>query len=401
MKDYKNKWFSKHELSLLGVNSIRSAWDKVGNRRSSQIANVSLGNPSDQPPSKLYQYIKELMEEPTIPQLFSYMDNAGYEETRLAVANDLMTTGLFPKGLDENSIVMTCGASGAFNCVFKAILNPLDEVIILSPYFVDFPNYVSNFNAIPKIVPLSGPEFDLDIDRIEAAITSKTKAIIVNTPNNPTGKVYSDEKIRALIELLNKKNIELDHPIFLLSDEVYREIIYNSLPHTSPCSYYPYSIMIYSFSKSLSIPGERIGYVAIHPNMEHKEELFQLIKLANRFLGFTNAPALVQRIIPKLLPLKLNLEEYYYKREILSSVLENCGFEFQKPQGAFYFFVKRPIDKDTFFKLSLDNNLIVVNSNPFGYEGYFRIAYCVDIDTVRLACRKIKKISQQISTIGS
>jgi len=388
-----SRWFSRKQLSCLGEKSIKSIWEWVG-KQEKDVADLSLGNPSGiLLPQKLLDQTKKLLQNPP-KGLFLYMDHAGYLETRRAIARDLVLFKFFPKELNENHIIMTVGASGGMNCIFSSILNPLDEVIILSPFFVDYPKYVANFSAISKIVSLKMPFFDLDINLIEKAITKKTKAIIINSPNNPTGKVYSKEKLDQLTKLLKKKSRELRHPIYLISDEVYREIIYKGNAFFSPCANYEFSIMVYSFSKSLSIPGERIGYVAIHPLMKKAETLFELIKLSNRTLGFVNAPSLIQKVIPYLLPLKFNNKIYQKQRDKLIFVLTKAGFEFQVPEGAFYFFIKLPCEEEKFMKIAKGNGLFVVSSKPFGVSGYFRIAFCVSEQTINLASKKLLEMGK-------
>lgn len=388
------RWFNKKQLSFLEEKSIRSAWERVSAYDKDSLADVSLGNPFDPPPKKVSQVIRHLLKESSSPRFSAYMDNAGYPETRVAIARDLVNQKLFPKGLNENHIIMTVGATGGLNCVLSALLNPQDEVILLCPFFVEFPKYILNHKGIAKIVCFKPPSFDLDTNLIEKAITRKTKAIIVNSPNNPTGKVYSAKKINSFIKLLKEKSSKLKHPIFLISDEVYREIIYPPRKFVSPCTNYSYSIMVYSFSKSLNLAGERIGYVAIHPEMEQADTLFSLIKLANRTLGFTNAPALIQKIIPKILPFKVNIQKYQKARRKLSLTLKKAGFNFQKPEGAFYFLVKIPIKEKKFFTLTDKLGLFVVNSRPFGTPGYFRIAFCQDSQTINRACKKILQLGR-------
>ena len=392
----KNRIYSKKILSYLNEDSIRKTWERVGEKKQKDIADVSLGNPTAiRPPLRLINRMRSLLQKPLPNGLFSYMDNAGFLETRKAVAKDLIKQKLFSRDLSENNIIMTSGASGALNCILLSILNPKDEVIILSPYFVDFPKYVKNFSGAPIIISLKPPFFDPDIDEVEKAITKKTKAIIINSPNNPTGKIYSKEKLDALSKLLKRKSRQLNRPIYLISDEVYREIVYKGNEFFSPCTNYDYSIMVYSYSKSLNIPGERIGYAAVNPKMPNGETLFQLIKLANRILGFTNAPALIQMAIPKILPLRFNVRNYQKQKEKFAFTLKNAGFEFSEPEGAFYFFVKLPFDEESFMRLAQREGLYIVNSKPFGRTGYFRIAFCVPEKTVDLACRKISKIGRK------
>src|SRR3989344_6179258 len=309
--DFKNNYFNKKQLDFLNENSIRSAFDSTGKGKAGIVADLSLGNPTSDFPSKsLTKQIKKILKSPLPRGFFSYMDNAGYKETRKAVALDLVRSNYFSTELSEDNIIMTVGASGAINCILSSILNPLDEVIILSPFFVDYPKYVLNFSGIPITVSLGPPDFDLNLKYIEKAITKRTKALIINSPNNPTGKIYSKESLHNLSILLKRKSREINNSIYLISDEVYREITYDGNEFNSPCAEYDDSIMAYSFSKSLNIPGERIGYAAIHPHLKNGDTLFQLIKFSNRTLGFTNAPSLFQRVVPKILPLKISNKKY-------------------------------------------------------------------------------------------
>lgn len=391
-----NNWFNQNLLSYLLEDSIRSAWERVSVTKKKLTADVSLGNPFYPPPKKIINLLIKKLRVSYGPRFLAYMDNAGYYETRWAVAKDLRKQGLFPKELNENHIVMTVGATGGLNCVLNALLNPNEEVILLNPYFVEFPKYIANHKGTVKIATLTPPYFDLEVKCIEKIISPKTKAIILNTPNNPTGKVYSASKIKALASFLKKKNNQFGRPIFLISDEVYRDIVYPPHHFVSPCCFYPYSIMVYSFSKSLNLPGERIGYVAIHPQADKNSILFNLIKTANRALGYTNAPALIQKIIPDILPVKLNLKNYQNSRAQLASALEKAGFSFQIPEGAFYFWVKIPTAEKRFFSSAKRAGLLVVNSEPFGVHGYFRMAFCQDPQTIRLACQKILMLAKSL-----
>ena len=268
----------------------------------------------------------------------------------------------------------------------------------MSPFFVDYPKYVLNFSGIPITVSLGPPDFDLNLKYIEKAITKRTKALIINSPNNPTGKIYSKESLHNLSILLKRKSREINNSIYLISDEVYREITYDGNEFNSPCAEYDDSIMAYSFSKSLNIPGERIGYAAIHPHLKNGDTLFQLIKFSNRTLGFTNAPSLFQRVVPKILPLKISNKKYQKQKDKLAAVLKEAGFKFNEPEGAFYFFVKLPLNEKKFIDISAKEGLFIVGSKPFGISNYFRMAFCVPEETVDLACRKIIEIGKKINT---
>jgi len=386
----------------LSENSIRAAWERSTKNQTAnnkQIVNLSLGNPSDLPPKLFFHYLGKLTKAGSKERFLGYMDNAGYIETRHAIARDLSNLNFFSKAINENYIVLTCGASGGINCTLHSLLNPLDEVILLSPYFVDYPKYILNHKGAVKTIKPKPPFFDIDIYQIEKTINKKTKAIIINSPNNPTGKIYSTERLKKLSNLLKNKSKSVGHPIFIISDEVYREIVYPPARFFSPVSFYSNSIMVYSFSKSLNIPGERIGYVAINPEAENANLLFNLIKLSNRTLGFTNAPAIGQKIIPRLLPLRMRINDYQKKRDILIKTLKESGFEFQEPEGAFYLFVKKPIDGNKFAELLEKIGLIVVDSDPFGIKGYFRIAFCYDMEIIKKGCKKLFDLGEEVKKI--
>ncbi len=395
---YNYQQFNKSAQKYLGENSIRSAWELAGQKMNLRFLDLSLGNPiAFPPPKKLINRMKKVLQGANSKGFFAYMDNAGYAKTRNKIAKDLVKNNLFPKGLSQDNIVLTCGASAAMNCVLTAIANKNDEIMLLSPYFVDFPKYITNSSAKAKIVNLKPPHFDLDVDLIARAINNKTKAIIINTPNNPTGMVYSKDKILELIALLKLKNKQYGHPIYIISDEVYREFVFDKLDYFSPCQAYENTIMIYSYSKSLNIPGERIGYAAIHPNMPNGKVLFNLVKQANRILGFTNAPALIQKVIPEMLPLEYNIKYYQRQRDKLKDALEEGGFKFEVPKGAFYFFIKVPVNEAKFTQLLQKNALAVVLSQAFGIKGYFRIAFCLEPQIVNRACKRFIKIGKSLA----
>jgi aspartate aminotransferase len=277
---------------------------------------------------------------------------------------------------------MSCGAAGALNVIFKSLLDPKDEVIVLKPFFVEYPFYVNNYGGVVKFVKTQD-DFSLDIEAIARAINKKTKAIIINSPNNPTGKVYRKKNIADLAALLKKKSKRLRKTIYLVSDEPYNEIVYDHVKVPSVLKAYPNSIVACSYSKTLSLPGERIGYIAVTPKMREAKDLISALILCTRILGFVHAPALMQKIVVKLQNATVDMKVYQKKRDLLCSELSKAGYKFAKPEGAFYLFVKSPIPDDVkFVKILLKKNILVVPGSGFGGPGYFRIAYCVDDATI-------------------
>ncbi len=324
----------------------------------------------------------------------SYMSNAGLIPTRQAVANYLSKENGLEFSVDD--IIMTCGAGGALNVIFKAILDPEDEVLFPSPYFVEYNFYVDNHGGVPRPVD-TDEAFLLDIDKIQANINQKTKALLINSPNNPTGRVYPEEQIKALAEVLRARSRDLGRPIYLVSDEPYKKLTYDGVTVPSLFKYYENTIMATSFSKDLSIPGERIGYIAIHPHMEEKGLISEALVLCNRILGFVNAPALMQWIIPHVLEENVDVEIYKKRRDMLAKPLLEFGYSLHIPEGAFYLFPKSPIPDDVaFVKMLQEENILVVPGSGFGRPGYFRIAYCVEDSTITGALPGFKKVIERI-----
>ena len=280
---------------------------------------------------------------------------------------------------------MTCGAAGALNVILKALLDPGDEVIVSAPYFVEYGFYVDNHGGILRIVS-TRPDFTLDLQAIKRIITPRTKAILINSPNNPSGQIYARESLLALGALLQEASRRLKRTIYLISDEPYRKITFDGMQVPSLFSCYAESILATSYSKDLSIPGERIGFLAIHPQATYKEDLIAGMALANRILGYVNAPALMQRAIGFLQGISVNAGIYQQKRDLLCHGLSECGYEFVKPKGAFYLFPRTPIPDDVAFVRALqEERILTVPGSGFGCPGFFRIAFCVDDDTITRA----------------
>jgi aspartate aminotransferase len=343
------------------------------------VFDFSLGNPNVEPPEILKKAILEVASEER-PGVHGYMPNAGYPETRAAVAAKLAQE--HGVTLSAEHVIMTCGAAGALNVILKTILDPGDEVLIPVPFFVEYRTYVDNHNGVAKLVKTK-EDFGLDLWAIEEAITEKTKAILINSPNNPTGRVYDEDSIRALASLLEDKGKKFGRAIHLISDEPYDKIVYDGVKVPSLLKTYRNSLVANSYSKTLSVPGERIGFIAVNPGTDGLESLLGGLIMCNRMLGFVNAPAFIQRVLPKVLEAKVNVEEYKRKRDLLCEGLAVHGYEFTKPEGAFYLFPKTPVADDVEFVRALQaKNILTVPGSGFGAPGYFRIAYCVDDATI-------------------
>ena len=339
------------------------------------VYDLSLGNPVAEPPHEFRQELLRLAQHP-IAGMHRYMPNAGYPETRKAVADSLAAETGLPFG--PGHIVMTCGAAAALNVVLKTILNPGQEVIILSPYFVEYVYYVDNHGGSTVTVPTT-QDFQLNLEAIETAITPNTRALIINSPNNPSGAVYPADALGALGDLLTRKQREYGAEIFIISDEPYRRIIYDGLAYPQVFPHYPNTVVVHSHAKDLALPGERIGYIAINPEYPGVEELADGLTFCNRSLGFVNAPALMQHAIRALQGVSVDAGEYQRKRDYLHSHLTELGYSVNKPQGAFYLFPKSPSDDDAAFVDALQEwNVLTVPGRGFGTPGYFRISYCVE-----------------------
>ncbi len=343
------------------------------------VFDLSLGNPVMEPPEEFRAELVRLAGHP-VSGMHRYMENAGYAETRAAVARTL--TGEIGLGFGPDDIVMTGGAAGALNVVLKTLLNPGEEVIILAPFFVEYLNYVENNGGVSKVIS-SGPGFMPHASVLEDAITPKTRAIILNSPNNPTGVVYSTECLRALAEVIRRKEAQYATKVYVVSDEAYRKIIYDGMAFPQVMPHHLRTIVLTSHSKDLALPGERIGYLAVHPGCDDKRELVDGLIYCNRILGFVNAPALMQRIVGRLQSVTVSISEYQRRRDCLYGNLTEMGYSMVKPQGAFYLFPKSPIDDEVAFIRELQEmKVLAVPGRGFGMPGYFRVSYCVDDHTI-------------------
>ena len=353
------------------------------------VFDFSLGNPNLEPPARFKQILANMAKTPGLGH-HSYMPNIGYPAVRQAVAEFVSSEQGLEITADE--VIMTCGAAGALNVSLKAVLDPGDEVITTAPYFVEYGFYTDNHGGVLKAVP-SRSDFTLDVQAIQAAITPKTKAVLINSPNNPSGQIYSKESLLQLGVVLTEEGRRLNRTLYLVSDEPYRKITFDGVKVPSIFSCYAESVIVTSYSKDLSIPGERIGFLAVNPQATYKKDLLAGMALANRILGYVNAPALMQRTIQSLQGICVDPAIYEQKRNLLCDGLSECGYEFVKPKGAFYLFPKTPIPDDVTFVKALQEELILtVPGSGFGSPGYFRIAFCVDDETIRRALPGFERV---------
>lgn len=356
------------------------------------VFDFSLGNPSVQTPESVNRAIKEILEKEDSLKVHGYMSNGGFEDVRTTVAKSLNKR--FQTKFSEKNIIMTVGAASALNIVFKSILNPGDEVIVFAPYFMEYNNYVSGYDGKVVVISPNTKDFQPNLEEFENKITSKTKAVLVNTPNNPTGVIYKENIIKKMTEIMKRKEQEFGHEIFLISDEPYRELVYDNIEVPYLTKYYDNTFIVYSYSKTLSLPGERIGYVVVPNEMEDSENIITALTIANRIIGCVNAPSLIQRTVMKCIDEKVDINIYKKNRNLLYSKLTELGFECIKPEGAFYLFVKTPVDDKEFCNKAKELNLLFVPGNSFGCSGYVRIAYCVKTEMIEKSFEAFEKLAE-------
>ena len=387
---------NKIKTMMTGGSFIRKMFEEGARLKaehgSENVFDFSLGNPNLPPPPEFDEVINRLLREKP-KGMHGYMPQPGYPQVRAKVAAFLSRE----QGIDVsgNEIIMTCGAAGALNVILKALLDPGEEVLAPIPCFVEYKFYTDNHGGIFKTVKTK-EDFSLDIDAIAGAVTEKTRVVLINSPNNPTGQIYAKESLDALGDLLEKKSRELNRTIYLISDEPYRKIVYDRAAVPSIFASYAESVVAMSYSKDLSLPGERIGFVAINPKASYKTDLIEGMTLTNRILGFVNAPALMQRVVAELQGVQVDVSQYKRKRDLLCDGLAQSGYSFLRPPGAFYLFPKSPIDDDVAFVNSLQEELIlVVPGSGFAGPGYFRIAFCVDDDTIVNAMPGFRRVMER------
>ncbi len=358
------------------------------------VYDFTLGNPDVEPPAAFQRELLALAQNP-LPGMHRYMNNAGYADTRSAVADKLSRNSGLKVSADH--VIMTCGAGGALNVVLKTILNPGEEVIILAPFFVEYKFYIDNHGGVPVEVWTDHETFQLDIAAIESAITPKTRAILICSPNNPTGVIYPAESLRQLGEVVKRVYKRNGHLIYVISDEPYARIAYDSkqVPNIFPLV--ESSIIVTSHSKDLALPGERIGYLAANPRMDTAMQFIEGAVFSNRVLGFVNAPALMQRLVAKLQDESVDIADYQAKRDLLVTSLTSLGFEMVTPDGAFYLFPKSPLADDVeFVKLAQKHQILLVPGAGFGAPGYFRIAYCVDKGVIERSLPAWRELAREL-----
>lgn len=359
---------------------------------SENVFDYSLGNPDYAPPELVQKSIqKHLLNK----DIHKYMNNAGYDDVRGIIAESISKQT--EKKLTKNNIVMTCGAAGGINVVLKTILNPDDEVIIFSPFFAEYIFYVDNHQGKVVISPTDKNTFLPIVDEFERSITKNCKAIIINSPNNPTGVIYPEELLIKLAEVIANKEKEFNTSIYVISDEPYIKLIYDKdvvLPNM--INIFENTIVVNSFSKSHALAGERIGYIAVSPSNSDFDMLMNGLIFSNRVLGYVNAPSLFQKVIAETIDISIDTSEYKRRRDFLYENLTSLGYECTKPQGAFYFFPKSLIDDDVeFAKSAIKYNLLIVPGKGFGRSGYFRIAYCSDFEKIKNSIRAFEKLAKE------
>lgn len=358
------------------------------------VFDFSLGNPSVPAPDCVRQAIIELVNEENPTTLHGYMSNAGFEDVRQTIAESLNRR--FGTAFQGKNLIMTVGAASGLNVILKTVLNPGDEVIVFAPYFLEYGAYVRNYDGVLVEISPDTETFQPNLAELEEKITEKTKAVIVNTPHNPTGVVYSEETIQKLSAILEKKQKEFGSVIYLISDEPYRELAYDGVEVPYLTKYYDNTVVGYSYSKSLSLPGERIGYLVIPDEADGSEELLAAASIANRILGSVNAPSLMQKVIGKCVEAEVDVAAYDKNRQVLYNGLKELGFSCIKPQGAFYLFVKSPVeDEKEFCQAAKKYNILMVPGTSFACPGYVRLAYCVSYDTIVNALPQFAKLAEE------
>ena len=358
------------------------------------VFDFSLGNPDAPTPPEVKQAIKEIVEEEPDLILHGYMSNAGFEDVRETIARHINKTQ--GTNFSKKNILMTVGAASGLNVALKTILNPGEEVVIFTPYFLEYNWYVNNYDGVVVQAPTDKKTFQPDLKSFEKLVGDKTRVVLINSPHNPTGVVYSEETIKGIANILKKKQKELNRAIFIIADEPYRELAYDGVEVPYITKYYENTIVAYSYSKSLSLPGERIGYLVIPDELEESQLVFDTASNANRILGCVNAPSLQQKVIAKCVDAKVDLDYYDRNRKALYEGLKECGFECIMPQGAFYLFVKSPVeDEAEFCKTAKKYNILMVPGSAFAGPGYVRLAYCVSYETIQNSLPGFKKLAQE------
>ena len=395
-----SKLLSNEIAAALGNSSMIRKMFEAGNELRKKYGNdkvydFSLGNPDVPAPAAVKTALQDIAEKADQPFALGYMPNAGYPECRAKLGEYLTREqGVTVPG---SHVIATCGAAGGINAFFRAVLEPGDEVICPSPYFVEYAFYAGNFQGKLVPVPSKKDTFELDCSAIASAINSKTRAILVNSPNNPTGQIYTKAELEELAAVLSEASSKYGRAIYLIADEPYRYLNYDNCEVPSVFSVYDASVVIGSFSKTLSLAGERIGYVAVNPALEGAEELLNGIIMTNRILGFVNAPALAQQILIRSVDATIDLDIYRRRRNLMAQVLTAAGIEYLMPKGAFYFFPKSPVaDERIFVEKLLAERVLAVPGRGFGLPGYFRLTFCVDESIIANSAESFKNAMKNL-----
>lgn len=387
---------------MLGLGNKRSVIREIfeyGNKRRNEIGaenvyDFSLGNPSIPAPDKVKEILLSLVENIDATKLHGYTSAAGDLGVRTAIADNI--NNRFNCGAEAGLIYMTCGAAASLTICLNAILNKSDEVIVLAPFFPEYTVFIEKAGGTQIVVKCREEDFQIDFFELEKAINEKTKAIIINSPNNPSGVVLSEPTIIKLSELLNKKQKEFGNKIFVIADEPYRELVYDNITVPYIPNYYDNTLVCYSYSKSLSLPGERIGYIFVSPKVSNCNDVYAAVCGAGRALGFVCAPSLLQYTVAKCQGLTGNIEAYKKNRDILYSALTEYGYTVAKPDGAFYLFVKSPEnDANAFCEKAKEEEILIVPGDDFGFKGYVRISYCVATETIKNSLGGFKRLIEQ------
>ncbi len=358
------------------------------------VYDFSLGNPSIVPPPSVKKSIIDVVNEVPEMELHGYMNNSGFEDVRTAIADYINKT--YGMNYTDKNIIMTVGAAGGLNVAFKAVLNPDDEVMIIAPYFGEYSNYISNYDGVKVVVSPDTERFSINFEEFEQKVSPKTKFVIINSPNNPTGAVYTKEDIQKVASILEKKQTEFGTSIYLIADEPYREIAFNGVEVPYIPKYYKNTIVGYSYAKSLSLPGERVGYLAVNSEIDGFDELLGAMNTANRILGFVNSPSLMQKVIARVQGETADISVYEENKNILCKALKEYGYDVVEPGGTFYMFPKAFIEDDKeFCAVAKEYRLVIVPGSSFGCPGYFRIAFCVDKQTVLNSLASFKKLAER------
>lgn len=388
---------NKMKTLVANSSTIRAMFEE-GKRLSSiygeeNVFDFSLGNPNVEPPETIKASIQNILNNEPSNLVHGYMNNSGYEDVRSKITDFINRKHSLSLNLD--SIVMTCGAAGGLNILLKTLLNPEDEVIVFAPFFGEYNNYVNNFDGKLVVVAADINTFEPNIEALKKSITNKTKAVIINSPNNPTGVVYSEKAIKELAKTLSEKEEELGISIYLISDEPYREIVYDGVEVPYILKYYKNTFIGYSYSKSLSLPGERIGYIVANPKMDDFADIMAALNVANRILGFVNAPSLFQRVIADCLESEVDVNIYKKNRDLLYNHLIEIGFDCIKPEGAFYLFPRTPIEDDKkFCQDAKQFNLLLVPGSAFACPRHIRLSYCISYEKIKNSLPAFEKLAK-------